>query len=142
MSSSRASSCISPITPRVFTPSRAFLSPPTSLARVRISPRPLCTSSRRLLTCSKDASRRFSRLSCSFSSTVLRISSSLTSLLLRICSRRSSMLFLSFSDCSLLAVVSSLILRERLSERLSKDFLSSSRFCDASRFSCSFCLFR
>ena len=72
-----APSCTSPSMPRVLTPESTRFSPPTSAARVCISPRPLYTCSSWALTVRKESEMRFCRVSCSFSSTVPRISSSL-----------------------------------------------------------------
>ena len=75
-----APSCISPQVPRDLTLVITRFRSPTLLARVCISPRPLCTCSSRSLTSLNDSPRRCSSVACNFSSTVRRISSSLVAL--------------------------------------------------------------
>ena len=77
ISSRMAPNWISPRIPRVLTPDRTFFSPPTSPARLCISPSPRYTCSSCSLTVRNDSVMRFSSAVCSFSSTVPRISSSL-----------------------------------------------------------------
>ena len=76
ISSRMAPSWISPKMPRVLTPDSTCFRPPTSAARLCISPRPLYTCSSWALTALKLSVTRFCRASCSCSSTVQRISSS------------------------------------------------------------------
>jgi hypothetical protein len=89
--SSKASSCTSPNTPRVFTLVSTRCRLPTPTASVCISPSPLCTCSSRSATCLKLSLRRVSSVLCSFSSTVLRISSSLAAFVCCSCASWDSM---------------------------------------------------
>ena len=76
ISSRIAPSWISPRMPRVLTPESTCFSPPTSAARLCISPKPLYTCSSWSLTALKLSVTRFCSASCNCSSTVWRISSS------------------------------------------------------------------
>ena len=89
-SSIRRANCTSPQVPRVLTLVNTRFKSPTPVARVCISPSPLCTASSRSDTCLNDSPSRNSSVACSFSSTVRRISSSLLALSVCNASKRCS----------------------------------------------------
>ena len=94
-------SWISPIFPRVLTLLSTRFNPPTSCAKVCISPSPFCTLSNCSVTKRKDCPIRSFNVFWSFSSTVTRISSSLFSVLsTNLCWRSSKAA--NFSFCNLL----------------------------------------
>ncbi len=115
-----ASSCTSPQPPRVLTLLSTRFKSPTPEASDCISPKPLCTCSRRSLTSLKDAPKRCSSVACSFSSTVCRINSSLPSLLL-------------CSSCSCCASVLRISCRRCALDSLRRSRLRSMRCCLSSR---------
>ena len=79
--SNKAPNCTSPNVPRVFTLLKTFFNPPTSCARLFISPNPFCTFSSCERTISKDCPIRSFNVFCNFSSTICRMSSNRFSVL-------------------------------------------------------------